>query len=268
VDYEDFIQTDAAINPGNSGGALVNVRGKLIGINTAILSRTGGYQGIGFAIPTSMALPILRSLLKTGKVIRGYLGIMIQDVDTDMAKALKLPSSRGVLVSDVIPGSPAAKAGLRRGDFILKIRGRTVDSASRLRNIVASCGARRQVSLELVRHGKKKTISVRLGELPSEDTRIGSAKNSSGLTLGSLTPAKRRRLGLPDRIRGGVVIEKVDPGSSAAAAGLRPGDVILQANRAKIDSVRRFSKIYAAAHKRVLLLVYREGSTVFLLLPK
>ena len=178
VDYEDFIQTDAAINPGNSGGALVNIRGELIGINTAILSRTGGYQGIGFAIPTGMALPIIRSLLKSGKVIRGYLGIMIQDVDADMAKALKLPSSSGVLVSDVIPDSPAAKAGLKRGDFILKIAGRSVDSASRLRNIVASHGARRQVALDLVRKGKKKNYFGAFGRASqrAEPHRIGQGQ--------------------------------------------------------------------------------------------
>ena len=140
VDYEDFIQTDAAINPGNSGGALVNLRGELVGINTAILSRSGGNMGIGFAIPTDMARPIMQSLLERGKVVRGWLGVGIQSIDQDLAQALKLRATTGVLVTEVTHGTPAEKAGLRRGDVILSVDGTTVASTGELRNLVAAAG--------------------------------------------------------------------------------------------------------------------------------
>src|SRR5690606_24971795 len=136
--YEDFIQTDAAINPGNSGGALVNMRGELVGINTAILSRSGGNMGIGFAIPTDMAKPISESLLKHGKVDRGYLGVSIQDVDQELAKAMQLPSAQGVLVSDVQANSPAAKGGLVRGDVVVRVDGKAVNTTGQLRNAIAA----------------------------------------------------------------------------------------------------------------------------------
>ena len=160
VDYEDFIQTDAAINPGNSGGALVNMEGQLIGINTAILSRSGGYQGIGFAIPTNMASPIMESLKKYGKVTRGWLGVSIQDVDQELSTAMKLPTSRGVLISDVQPGSPAQKAGLKRGDVVVKIEGRAVETTGNFRNAIALGGSGKKVKLELYRDGKLQTLDV------------------------------------------------------------------------------------------------------------
>jgi len=268
VDYEDFIQTDAAINPGNSGGALVDMNGHLVGINTAILSRSGGYQGIGFAIPTNMARPILSSLLKLGKVVRGYLGVMIQDVDDDLSKAMKLPGYKGVLVSDTVADAPARKAGIRRGDFIVKVNGQSVPTASKLRNLIASLGSKRRVSIDLYRDGKKKTISVVLGELPSQQATVGADKKSSGMRLGELTPETRRKYNIPSRVREGIVVEDLDPSGKAAQVGLRPGDVILRANRVTLHNVRRFSQIYAKAKGRMLLLVYRDGSTIFLLLPK
>jgi serine protease Do len=267
VDYEDFIQTDAAINPGNSGGALVSMRGELIGINTAILSRSGGYQGIGFAIPTNMAVPILKSLIKTGKVVRGYLGVMIQDVDDDLAGALKLPHKRGVLISDVVPAGPAAKAGIKRSDFIVAIEGKSVDSASKLRNLIAGYGAKRTVKLDLYRNGKRKTVKAKLGQLDAKGAAVTGGQ-PAGLDLAPLSAANRRRFSIPREVPHGVVIQRLARDSKAAEVGLQPGDVILEANRVKIDNVRRFSQVYAKAKRRVLLLVYREGSTFYLLLPK
>ncbi len=167
VDYEDFIQTDAAINPGNSGGALVNMRGQLVGINTAILSRTGGNQGIGFAIPTSMTKPIMASLVKTGHVTRGYLGVVIQDVDRDLAEAMKLQTGSGVLVADVEDGGPAAKAGLQRGDVIRSLDGQKVASTSQLRNRVASLAPGARVRVELQRDGAPRTVDIQLQTRPA-----------------------------------------------------------------------------------------------------
>ena len=272
VDYEDFIQTDAAINPGNSGGALVSLRGELVGINTAILSRSGGYQGIGFAIPTNLAKPIVRSLRTTGKVMRGYIGVMIQEVTDEMAKALSLPSSRGVLISDVVPGGPAAKAGLKRGDFVTAINGRVTPTMAKLRNRVASAPKGTKLAFTVFRDGKSITIQAVTGSLAGAAVAgrggMSGSVNKSGLTLGSLDAEARRRYRISSRIRSGVLVEAVASDSAAEQAGLRAGDVILQANRVRIDNVRRFSQVYAAATGRVLLLVYRGGSTIFLLLPK
>jgi serine protease Do len=264
VDYEDFIQTDAAINPGNSGGALVNMRGELIGINTAILSRTGGYQGIGFAIPTNMVRPIMASLVKHGRVVRGWLGVMIQDVDTDLARAMKLPSRTGVLISDVTPGGPAAKAGLRRGDLVAKINGQDVDSASKLRNLVAAAGVGARAKVEYYRDGRLQSALIPLGELPATIAAVPGG--GSGLSVAPLSPTVRSKFNIPARVNSGVVVEGVRPQSAAAAAGLQAGDVILEVNRVTITSVGRFSQILAAARGQVLLLVYRRGGTLYTIL--
>jgi serine protease Do len=167
VDYEDFIQTDAAINPGNSGGALVNLQGELIGINTAILSRTGGYQGVGLAIPTRLVRPVMASLLKNGKFVRGWMGVGIQQVDDSLAAGLKLPVTRGVLVSEVEPGSPAARAGVRRGDVIVTLGGKPMESSPEFRNTIATLGPGAAAELELYRDGKKMPLRVPLGKQPN-----------------------------------------------------------------------------------------------------
>jgi len=278
VDYEDFIQTDAAINPGNSGGALVNMEGQLVGVNTAILSRSGGYQGIGFAIPTNMALPITDALKKNGRVARGWLGVGIQEVDRDLAAAMKLPVAAGVLISDVRPGTPAAKGGLRRGDVVNKLDGRPVTSVGQFRNTIALLGARRQASFEVTRDGKPVAVSVELGEMPNDAPRAANAPETNtpasngssldGITLEELRPENRQAFSVPPEIKKGVVITRLNPKSSAARAGLRPGDVLLEVNGAAIDSLAKFQENYGKAKGRVLLLVQRRGSTVYLVVQR
>jgi serine protease Do len=269
VDYEDFIQTDAAINPGNSGGALVNMRGELVGINTAILSRSGGYQGIGFAIPTAMARPIMESLLKRGKVVRGWLGVEIQGLTEEIAKALGIPGVKGVLVADVQPDSPADKGGIKRGDVITEINGKPTRSVARLRNSVAAAGSGTKVKLKLLREGKARTVDITLGVLPGDQVaRLDSSQGVlGGLTVEPLTDATKRRLGLPRRLTG-VLVTEVRSGSAADGAGLRKGDVLMQINRQAIKDAYQFSTIYKNAKDRVLLLVYRDGATMYLLLEK
>jgi Do/DeqQ family serine protease len=269
VDYEDFIQTDAAINPGNSGGALIDMRGKLVGINTAILSRSGGYQGIGFAIPAAMVKPIMESLLKHGRVVRGWLGVAIQDLTKEMAVAMGLSVEQGVLVADVQPESPAQKAGLRRGDVIIKLDGAPTLSVSRLRNKVASSGAKAKIKLTVLREGKEQGLEVTLGVLPGDRSATLDATQGvlGGLSLEPMTEEQRQRRRLPARV-GGVLVKSVEPRSAADSAGLRGGDVILQINRQPAASPYAFSQIYRKARDRVLLLVHRGGSTMYLLLAK
>jgi len=277
VAYEDFIQTDAAINPGNSGGALINMEGKLIGINTAILSRTGGYQGVGFAIPTSMVQPIMESLKKSGKVVRGWLGVSIQDVDQEIASAMKLPSAAGVLISDVRAGTPAAKGGLRRGDVVLKVDGVAVTSTGQFRNMIAASGAGKKVTLEVLRDGKPAAVALELGEMPEVETAAlpggpgapqGGGSALDGLTLQTITPEARRAFGIPDDVQKGLVITRIDSKSRAARAGLRPGDVVLEVNRAPVDSIQRFNELYSKSRDGVLLLVNRRGNNQFVVVRR
>ncbi|MDF3066091.1 MAG: protease Do [Polyangiaceae bacterium] len=277
--YEDFIQTDAAINPGNSGGALINTEGKLVGINTAILSRTGGYQGIGLAIPSSMAQPIMETLKTSGKVSRGFLGVGIQDVDQDLAAALKLSNQNGVLLTEVRSGGPGAKGGLQRGDVVTKVDGKAVTSTGQFRNLIASSGAKKRVTLEVMRDTKPVSLSVDLGEVPDDAAVASGAAPSSapqatsggaldGVTLEELTPEHRRTLGLSAEVQRGVVITDLEARSPAAKAGLRPGDVVLELNRAPVDSLAKFKEHYAKASGDVLLLVHRRGASVFLVVRK
>ena len=270
VAYEDFIQTDAAINPGNSGGALINMRGELVGINTAILSRSGGYQGIGFAIPTNMAKPITASLLKHGKVVRGWLGVGIQQVTPDLARAMKLATKKGVLISHVEPTGPAKRAGIRRGDVVVRINGKRVTTTGRLRNLIASSGAKRTVKIEVYRNAQKKHFSVKLGELPARlgGTAGPAAQPSLGLSVAPLDSSTRNRFGISPRVRSGVVVTQVKRNSPAGSAGVQSGDVILEVNRVRIRSVRRFTQLFSAARGQVLLLVYRRGFSQYILIHK
>jgi len=268
--YEDFIQTDAAINPGNSGGALINGEGKLVGINTAILSRSGGYQGIGFAIPSNMASPIMDSLKKSGKVIRGWLGVAIQDVDQELADAMKLPAATGILLSDVKPGTPAAKAGLARGDVVLKVDGKVVDTSGQFRNVIAASGSKHKVRLDLIRDGKPVASDVELGEMPDTDATASTGPSSAqgsaldGIVLENINPQNRQAFDIDDAVKQGVVITRLDPQSNAAHAGLRPGDVVLEVNRVRVDTPQRFQELYSKSKQRVLLLVNRHGATSYL----
>jgi serine protease Do len=274
VDYEDFIQTDAAINPGNSGGALIDAEGNLVGIPTAIVSRTGGYMGVGFAIPSNMARPIIESLLRHGKVVRGWLGISIQDVDQDIARAMKLRSSSGVLVADVQSGSPADKSGLQRGDIVLSIDGRRIETAGQLRNLVALGGAGRKLALEIQRGNQQRQLTVTVAEMPAEaggaPSRVTPHAPSAaeGVAVQPLNPALRQRLGLPNDVRHGVVVSEIEPGSAAARAGLRAGDVVLEIDRQKVQRVEQFHELFAKSQGPTLLLVHRRGATSFLVIKR
>jgi serine protease Do len=275
VAYEDFIQTDAAINPGNSGGALINLKGELVGINTAILSRTGGYQGIGFAIPSNMVRPIMNSLLKKGRVVRGWLGVAIQEVNRELVQALKLPTDKGVLISDVERTSPAHRAGLRRGDLVVRLNGKPVRSTGRLRNLVATAGVGARVTVEYYRGNRLNKVALSLAELPARLGGSGPGAGGAvqpgsalGMSVEPLSRRGRQKYNIPSRLKFGVVIRAVTPGGMAEQAGLRPGDVILEANRDRITSVRRYSQILRAARGQILLLVYRQGSTFYMILSK
>jgi serine protease Do len=277
VDYEDFIQTDAAINPGNSGGALVDMEGKLVGVNTAILSRSGGYQGIGFSIPVNMASPIMESLKKHGRVVRGWLGVGIQEVDAEIAAALKLPVANGVLLSDIRAGGPAAKSGLRRGDVVTKLDGVPVTSVGQFRNSVAAIGSGRKVNVELYRDGRAQTLQVELGEMPTDESPLvpGSAPTApaaptalDGVTLEEIQPQHRRAFQIPPEVQRGVVVSSVDSRSPAARAGLRPGDVLMEVNRAPINNLQEFRELYGKAKGNVLFLVNRRGNTIFLVVRR
>jgi serine protease Do len=268
TEYEDFIQTDAAINPGNSGGALVNMRGELVGINTAILSRSGGNVGIGFAIPTDMAEPIMKSLIENGRVVRGWLGIGIQEVNQDLASALGLSSAQGVLVSNVQPGSPAAKGGVERGDVIQKVDGRSVDSPGQLRNLVASAGSGKTVRLDVIRDKKPLSLSIALSEMPNAERGkvpgLAKAGALDGLVVEELTDAARRKYEVGSGVKSGVVVAAVEPGSPAARAGLRPGDVIVELNRRKVDDPAAFGRAWTSSKGNALLLVQRGENTFYI----
>ncbi|MFN2426484.1 MAG: DegQ family serine endoprotease, partial [Candidatus Binatia bacterium] len=277
ADYEDFIQTDAAINPGNSGGALLNVRGELIGINTAIASRTGGYQGVGFAIPSNMARAIMTSLKTTGKVERGWLGVAIQNLDREIAEAMGIDQAQGVLVADVTKDGPAEKAGIRRGDVILSVAGRAVKSTGELRNIVASHAAGKDVTVTVMRDKKQREIDVELGALAATNDapsstpgRLSGEGLLSGLALGELNAENRRRFEIPARIDSGVVVTDLDRRSAVAKAGVQPGDVIIQVDQNPVENVKDFRRHAdkAGDSKSALLLVSRASGTIFMLVKK
>lgn len=267
--YENFIQTDAPINPGNSGGALVNDRGELIGINTAIIAHgSEGNQGIGFAIPVNMARTVMQELVENGKVTRAYLGIIPQDVTPAMAKAFGANEATGALVGDVSPNSPAQRAGLQPGDIILDVNGKPVANSNDLRMTISMMPPDTNVNLQVVRNGEQREVAVRLAELPNETASVKSENPSqhsslSGVDVQTLTPESAKNLGLPSSTKG-VVVTNVDPASHAADAGLQQGDVIQQVNHKPVNNTSEFEQALRSSNQENLLLVNRNGSTMFL----
>jgi serine protease Do len=269
-DYEDFIQTDASINPGNSGGALINARGELIGINTAILAGNGGgNQGIGFAVPINMARHVMEEILKHGKVIRGYLGISIQDITPELAGAFNASAGKGALIGDVTPDSPSAKAGLKKGDVIEELNSQPITGANDLKLKIATLSPGTTVRLKIIRDGKEQEVPVTLGELPEKaptSTREEGEENTPmrGVHVEELTPAIARELGLPINTQG-VVVNQVTPGTPATDAGLQQGDVIQEINRQPISSVADYQKMLREAGKKTLVLsVNRRGTAAYI----
>lgn len=273
ADYEDFIQTDAAINPGNSGGALVNVKGEMVGVNTAIFSTSGGYQGIGFAIPSNMAKAVMENLIKHGKVIRGWLGVTIQPVTSELAKQFSLKDEKGVIVTDVVEESPAEKAGMKRGDVIVEYDGKETDDPAGLRNMVATTPPNKEVKIKVIRDGKAMTLKVTITELPLDmqsPAASGSYDNAlKGLYVQNLTPELRKNLNLHKKITG-VIVTDIEAGSPADGV-LTKNDIIMEVNRTRINNTSDYEAIVSQikSGQGILLLIYRNGSTIYITLsPK
>jgi serine protease Do len=267
--YDDFIQTDAAINPGNSGGPLINLNGEVVGINTAIFSRTGGNIGIGFAIPINLAKELLPELQEKGKVTRGWLGVYIQKVTPDIAESLGLDNSNGALVADVMADAPAAKGGIEVGDVIVEFDGHTVGESTELPLMVARTAVGKTVDVKVVRSGKTKMLRVEVGELSDEEVGVASADDSEklGLSVQELTPEIAESLGIEPGTKG-IVVAAVEQGSVAEDAGLRRGDVILEVNRKPVEGVADYRKAIQKLEKgkSLLFLVRRGDNTIFLAL--
>ncbi len=270
-DYEDFIQTDAAINPGNSGGALVDVDGRLIGINTAILSRSGGNQGIGFAIPSDLARTVMTSLVEYGHVTRGYLGIMIQNMSPTLAQEFKLKQSVGALVGDVVPDGPAAKAGLKNGDVVVQFNGKNVRDSRQLQLSVAETRPNSKVPVQIIRDGSTRTLEVTIGQLPgTEKLAQNNTPNGrdtgtlQGVGVSDLDSQVRQQYQIPHNVQGAVVTE-VRPDSAAAEAGLKAGDVIESINRHPVkDAEQAIQLTENAKDKHTLLRIWSEGGSHYL----
>jgi serine protease Do len=266
--YDDFIQTDAAINPGNSGGPLINMRGEVVGINTAIFSRTGGNIGIGFAIPINLAKELLPELQEKGKVTRGWLGVYIQRVTADIADSLGLDEARGALVADVMEDAPASEAGIEVGDVIVEFDGHAVNESTELPLVVARTPIGKKVDVKIVRRGKTKNLTVEVAELKDEEVAAASTESEEyGLSVQTLTPEIAESLGI-DQGTQGVVVARVDPGSAADDAGIQRGDVILEVNRETVEGLADYRKALknVGKGKSVLFLVRRGTNTIFLAL--
>lgn len=263
--YANFIQTDASINPGNSGGPLLNTRGEVVGINSAIFSRTGGSIGIGFAIPVNLAKELLPQL-KEGKVVRGWLGVMIQHITPDLQDKLDLKDQRGALVADVTAGGPAEKAGIRRGDVIVSFDGKEVREMNELPMMVGSTPVGKEVDVEVIRAGRKKTIEVKLGRLDEEGEEFEPAESRTdlGMSVEEITPELARHFNLTEEE--GLVVVRVHSDSSAAEAGLRSGDVIMEIDQRVVRNLSDYHEAISGYGKgeTILFLVQRGGNTLFL----
>lgn len=281
ADYENFIQTDAAINPGNSGGPLVNIKGEFIGINTAIFSKTGGYQGIGFAVPSNMVLLVKEQLIKEGKVTRGWLGVTIQDISPEIAAKFGLNTAEGALVSDVAKGGPASKAGIMRGDIILEVDGKRISDVANLRNIIAQSKIGSHVQIKIFRPsqtgGKEIVLTAVIMELQAENVEAipGSLQPPSlgdnaltGITVMEMNPAIAKQLGL-DRDEKGVVVVKIEQGTSAEEAGIKKGDLIQEIDRNRVNNLDDFNKLVSRIKPddTVLLFINRSGRRFYVVLP-
>lgn len=273
--FEDFLQTDAAINRGNSGGALVNATGELIGINSQILSPSGGNIGIGFAIPSNMAKAVMDQLLKTGKVRRGMLGVTIQSVDSDLASSLNLPAARGAIVTSVTAGGPADRAGIKRGDVITAVNKQPVVDNNSLRNLVARMAPGSNIEVTTLRNGRDQNFQVALAELPvreereseeTSSTRGATGNEKFGLTLQPLTAETASRYGL-DADDQGLLVTKVDPASNAASEGIRAGDLIQEVNRQPVKTFAEFNTaIGQSGTKPALVLIKRRNNVTYVTL--
>jgi len=272
ADFEDFIQTDAPINPGNSGGALVNIHGELIGINTAIASPTGGSVGVGFAIPSNMARAAMQSLIKTGRVVRGFLGASTQDVTPTLGKIFHLPDVKGAIVTDLQAKGSAEKAGLKRGDVVERFDGRDVMDSGHLRNLVAAAAIGSKHRLDIVRDGKAMQVELTVQEAPrerakrSQSTAAATSASQhplSGVVFDDVTPPLARQMDLP--VNSGVVVTDIEEGSLAESSGLQPGDVILELNRQSIPNFATFQRLADPMKPTdlALLLVNRQGTVLY-----
>jgi len=276
--YKDFIQTDAAINPGNSGGALVDAEGRLIGINTMILTSEslqglgeyGGNEGVGFAVPVNLARHVMEQLIHSGKVTRGYLGVILGDITPALAQDFNLPDETGALVNDVAPGGPAQRAGIQSGDVIVEFNGKKVAGPESLSLMVSQCSPGTKATVKAIRNGEKTTLAVQLGELPTQMAQNGKHQNNSsvnstpdaldGVAVSDLDPQTRQQLDIPDTLQGALVTE-VDPNSNSAEAGLRQGDVIVEINRQPVANANDAVKFCTQAKsKNILLKVWRHGN--------
>lgn len=262
TDLEDFLQTDAAINPGNSGGPLLNLNSEVIGVNTAIVSRSGGYMGIGFAIPSNMAKAIANQIIDKGSVTRGFIGVSLQPVDKDIADAFGLEKAEGALVSEVVKDSPADKGGIKQGDIIVKFNGNPVKSVGNFRNEVSLMAPGSKVKIEVNRKGQLVSLNITLGNASDKAATSSTAQQKLGLEVESLNPQMARQLGLNPQDTG-VVITRVRPGSPAAMAGLRPGFLIQAINHKRVENITDFNDgITDLGNKnRVLLLIKQSNIT-------
>ncbi|MBC8258630.1 MAG: Do family serine endopeptidase [SAR324 cluster bacterium] len=274
-EYENFIQTDAAINPGNSGGPLVSLRGEIIGVNSAIFSQSGGYQGIGFAVPINMARKVMRDLIDKGTVSRGWLGVGIQDVSHDLAKAFQLSSNKGSLITGVMSDTPAQKAGMRKGDVVIRINDKLIQNSNHLRNEIANAGAFAEIEMELIRDGKSITLKLKLDERPRMVRQQSSSPEVPptpvqvellGMIIENLTNENAQKLGIePGK---GVVIVQVESGSPAGKAGLLPGMLIQEAERNAVSKLSDFKEIInnIDSEKGILLLIKSSNGSRFIFL--
>lgn len=277
-DYEDFIQTDASINPGNSGGPLINIRGELIGLNTAILSPSGGNLGIGFAVPSNMVRSVVDQIIKSGKVTRGYLGVSVQDITPELASAMRLGQTHGALIGDIDPKGPASHAGLQAGDIIVEANNKPIDDQRELRLMISSMAPGSQLNMRVMRDGQTRPVTLTLAEMPVKETAKATPEQQSarqkpapsdpgqphlGVAVGDLTAELIRRLGVPSGTKG-VIIADVQDGSAAAEAGLQPGDIIQEVDRKAVQNVAEFRTVMSNhGSGPVLFLVNREGHNLY-----